>query len=47
MSKPIFCHIGVHRWHTARNEEGQPYQVCERCNAERDQFTLTNSLGPG
>lgn len=47
MSKSILCSLRVHRWQTARNEEGRPYQVCERCNAERDTFTLTDSLGPG
>jgi len=46
MTKTLRCILGLHTWRTLHNEEGQPYQACTRCVAERDSFSLSNHLGP-
>lgn len=47
MSKSLWCRLGIHRWETHRNEEGQRYIVCQRCHKENSKITLTDNLGPG
>jgi hypothetical protein len=38
--------IGVHRWLHKRNAEGgATYLACERCQKQKDTFTLTDFSG--
>jgi hypothetical protein len=46
MTKRQRCTLRLHSWQTRRNEEGEPYQACTRCPAERESFVMTNSMGP-
>ena len=46
--KPFRCLLHLHVWHTYHNDEGQRYQLCTRCGAYREKYTLTNyGAGPG
>jgi hypothetical protein len=46
MTKPLRCILRLHTWRTVHNEEGQPYQACTRCAAERESLSLSNHMGP-
>ena len=39
-SKPLRCHVNMHRWEMARTKDGQQFVRCARCLKERD-------TGPG
>ena len=40
--KPLRCLLHLHEWHTHHNDEGQRYQLCARCGAYREKYTLTD-----
>ena len=40
--KPLRCLLHLHVWHTYHNDEGQRYQLCTRCGAYREKYTLTD-----
>jgi len=40
--KPLGCLLHLHVWHTYHNDEGQRYQLCTRCGAYREKYTLTD-----
>jgi hypothetical protein len=40
--KPLRCLLHMHVWHTYHNDEGQRYQLCTRCGAYREKYTLTD-----
>jgi hypothetical protein len=40
MKKPLQCLLGLHRWRTEHNEEGQRYELCLRCGTTRDKIVL-------
>jgi hypothetical protein len=40
--KPLRCLLHLARWHTYHNDEGQRYQLCTRCGAYREKYTLTD-----
>jgi hypothetical protein len=40
--KPLRCLLHLHAWHTYHNDEGQRYQLCTRCGAYREKYTLTD-----
>jgi hypothetical protein len=46
MKKPLQCLLRFHKWKTTRNEEGQRYQLCQRCGVSRDKLSL-NDFGFG
>jgi hypothetical protein len=46
MKKPLVCLLGLHKWRTERNEEGQRYQLCLKCGTSRDKLAL-NDFGGG
>jgi hypothetical protein len=45
--KPIRCLLHLHVWHTHHNDEGQRYQLCTRCGAYREKYTLTDYRAGG
>jgi hypothetical protein len=46
--KPLRCVLHLHDWRTHHNDEGQRYQLCARCGAYREKYTLTDyGAGPG
>jgi hypothetical protein len=36
-SKSLLCRLGIHKWQTHHNDEGQKYITCLRCKKESDQ----------
>ena len=40
--KHLRCLLHLHDWHTHHNDEGQRYQLCARCGAYREKYTLTD-----
>ena len=46
-SKSLLCRLGIHKWQTHRNDEGQRYITCLRCNKDSDKVTLTDVQGTG
>jgi hypothetical protein len=40
--KPLRCLLHMHVWHTYHNDEGERYQLCTRCGAYREKYTLTD-----
>ena len=46
--KPLRCLLHLHVGHTYHNDEGERYQLCTRCGAYREKYTLTDyGAGPG
>lgn len=45
MTKPLRCILRIHTWRTVRNEDGEAYQACEHCSAERDRISIGGSPG--
>ena len=43
----MLCRLGVHRWQTHYNDEGQRYATCLRCGRDGDRITLTDYGDPG
>jgi hypothetical protein len=39
------CVLRLHDWREKRNEEGQRYEVCDRCGAYRDRISLMDRPG--
>ncbi|MVA74801.1 hypothetical protein GC722_01945 [Auraticoccus sp. F435] len=46
MGRPLRCRLGLHRWQDRWNEEHQRYQVCRRCQAERDPVVISDVSNP-
>ena len=46
-STSLLCRLGIHKWQTRRNDEGQRYITCHRCNRDGDKITLNDSGFPG
>jgi hypothetical protein len=44
VTKRLRCRLHRHAWRTQHNEQGQAYQICVYCPAERDPFDL-NAAG--
>ena len=36
MATSLLCRLGMHRWQTQVNEQGQRYRTCERCRKDDD-----------
>lgn len=36
MTKPLRCRLFLHDWRTLHNDQGQRYEECTRCGANRD-----------
>ena len=47
MSKPLRCHLHVHRWETRWNEDGDAYTACAYCPAEHERISLSSTPGNG
>jgi hypothetical protein len=47
VKKPLLCLLRMHKWRTEHNEEGQPYQICERCGAYHERFSFIDYSPPG
>ena len=45
--KPFGCRLGIHKWQTHRNDEGQRYLTCLRCGKDSDKITLNDYADPG
>jgi hypothetical protein len=45
MSKPLRCRLGLHDWYVTLNPDGEKYQACARCNAERDAVIVADQSG--
>jgi len=45
MRKPLLCLLRLHNWQTKHNDEGQAFQECARCGANRETFTLPGFSG--
>ena len=46
-SPSLLCRLGIHKWQTRRNDEGQRYITCLRCSKDGDKITLNDSGFPG
>ncbi len=42
MKRPMLCRLGIHSWRTDRNDDGERYLTCVRCQTERDKITLVD-----
>jgi hypothetical protein len=40
MKKPVLCLLGLHKWLTHHNDEGQPYLLCVSCKKYRETLNL-------
>ena len=47
MSKPLRCHLRLHRWETRWNDDGEGYTACVYCNSEHERISLGNNPGNG
>jgi hypothetical protein len=45
MTKPLRCILRIHTWRTVHNEDGEAYQACTNCSAERDRISIGGSPG--
>ena len=45
MTKPLRCRLGLHDWYVTLNPDGEKYQACARCNAERDAVIVADQSG--
>jgi hypothetical protein len=45
MTKSLRCRIGLHDWYIAINPDGEKYQACSRCKAERDAVIIADQSG--
>jgi hypothetical protein len=45
MSKPLRCLLRLHTWRTVENDDGELYQACAHCPAERDRISISGSPG--
>ena len=43
--KPLRCRFGIHSWQHHRDDEGQGYMTCYRCDKYRDQMSFVDSTG--
>jgi len=43
--KPLLCRLGRHLWRRHHNDEGEPFDLCERCGKYHEPFTLSDSSG--
>jgi len=43
--KPLRCRFGIHSWQHHRNDEGQGYLTCYRCDKYRDHMSFVDSTG--
>jgi hypothetical protein len=46
MTKPLRCIFGFHAWRAARNDDGEPYKECARCDAAEERFNVAD-MGSG
>jgi hypothetical protein len=45
MERRLRCILGLHKWRTVRNEDGEPYRACELCPAEADAISIGGNPG--
>jgi hypothetical protein len=45
--RSIGCRLGIHKWQTRRNDEGQRYLTCLRCGKDADKISLNDYADPG
>jgi hypothetical protein len=44
MGKKPLCYLGLHKWHSVPNPDGEKYLVCANCGKEE---TARVRVGPG
>jgi hypothetical protein len=45
MRRHLRCILGLHKWHTVHNEDGEAYRACQLCPAEGDAISIGGSPG--